>query len=316
MGESLAEALRFVELGTFRLRGLPEHETLYQVTVSDLPARFPPPVTDLTDAPARFRSRLGANRRTAPSRSHRRQAKTRSSGGTSCSTATRGERRNRRALPAPAQQPALPAVRGAVRRDRRADHADALRQAAGGEQPEPVQHLLHLRDQQPRRRRDRDLAAVRRHPRLDQPGRDDAARRVPRPARPLLQRRRRRGVRQRRLPGQVRRRRGRGHLRAAADRRAARHPGGGRGARPDEGHRARQRQRPWVPLGAGVHTGPGLDGRGGRWRRREHDRPGRCGERHGPAGVAGGGGRDPGHDRCGHGGRASTPPRSRTSRWS
>jgi class 3 adenylate cyclase len=46
VGESVAEALTFVELGTFRLRGLPEHETLYQVTASDLPARFPPPVTD------------------------------------------------------------------------------------------------------------------------------------------------------------------------------------------------------------------------------------------------------------------------------
>ena len=45
VGESLIETLSFVELGTFRLRGLPEHETLYQVTVSDLPARFPPPVT-------------------------------------------------------------------------------------------------------------------------------------------------------------------------------------------------------------------------------------------------------------------------------
>ena len=45
IGQSLAKALRFVELGTFRLRGLPEQETLYQVSVSDLPARFPPPVT-------------------------------------------------------------------------------------------------------------------------------------------------------------------------------------------------------------------------------------------------------------------------------
>jgi len=45
-GESLAEGMGFVELGTFRLRGLSEHETLHQVTVSDLPARFPPPVTD------------------------------------------------------------------------------------------------------------------------------------------------------------------------------------------------------------------------------------------------------------------------------
>jgi class 3 adenylate cyclase len=46
VGEALVGALSFVELGTFRLRGLPEPETLYQVAVSDLPARFPPPVTD------------------------------------------------------------------------------------------------------------------------------------------------------------------------------------------------------------------------------------------------------------------------------
>jgi class 3 adenylate cyclase len=45
VGDALTEALRFVELGTFRLRGLPDQETLYQVSVSDLPARFPPPVT-------------------------------------------------------------------------------------------------------------------------------------------------------------------------------------------------------------------------------------------------------------------------------
>ncbi|HEY8179940.1 MAG TPA: adenylate/guanylate cyclase domain-containing protein, partial [Candidatus Limnocylindria bacterium] len=45
IGQSLAKTLRFVELGTFHLRGLPEQETLYQVSVGDLPARFPPPVT-------------------------------------------------------------------------------------------------------------------------------------------------------------------------------------------------------------------------------------------------------------------------------
>jgi len=47
VGEALEEALRFVELGTYRLRGLPDDETLYQVLVSDLPSQFPPPVTDL-----------------------------------------------------------------------------------------------------------------------------------------------------------------------------------------------------------------------------------------------------------------------------
>ena len=46
IGEALAGLASFAELGTFRLRGLPEPETLYQVTVSDLSARFPPPVTD------------------------------------------------------------------------------------------------------------------------------------------------------------------------------------------------------------------------------------------------------------------------------
>jgi class 3 adenylate cyclase len=46
VGEALAEGVRFVELGSFRLRGLPDDETLHQVTVRDLPSRFPPPVTD------------------------------------------------------------------------------------------------------------------------------------------------------------------------------------------------------------------------------------------------------------------------------
>jgi class 3 adenylate cyclase len=46
VGEAVAEGLRFVELGTFRLRGLPDDETLFQLTVADLPASFPPPVTD------------------------------------------------------------------------------------------------------------------------------------------------------------------------------------------------------------------------------------------------------------------------------
>jgi class 3 adenylate cyclase len=46
VGHELAAELRLVELGTYRLRGLPEEEALYQLTVADLPARFPPPVTD------------------------------------------------------------------------------------------------------------------------------------------------------------------------------------------------------------------------------------------------------------------------------
>ena len=46
LGAALAADLRLVELGTFRLRGLPDPETLYQLTVADLPARFPQPVID------------------------------------------------------------------------------------------------------------------------------------------------------------------------------------------------------------------------------------------------------------------------------
>jgi class 3 adenylate cyclase len=46
IGEALAEMLRFKELGSFRLRGLPDEETLFQVFASDLPTRFPAPVTD------------------------------------------------------------------------------------------------------------------------------------------------------------------------------------------------------------------------------------------------------------------------------
>jgi class 3 adenylate cyclase len=46
MGEVRTQGVRFVELGTFRLRGLPDEETLYQVTVGDLRARFPPPVVN------------------------------------------------------------------------------------------------------------------------------------------------------------------------------------------------------------------------------------------------------------------------------
>jgi class 3 adenylate cyclase len=32
------------DLGTHRLRGLPEPEALFQLSVDDLPQRFPPPV--------------------------------------------------------------------------------------------------------------------------------------------------------------------------------------------------------------------------------------------------------------------------------
>jgi class 3 adenylate cyclase len=46
VGDQLAAELSFVELGTYRLRGLPEAETLYQLIVADLPARFPPLVID------------------------------------------------------------------------------------------------------------------------------------------------------------------------------------------------------------------------------------------------------------------------------
>ena len=88
IGEALVEALSFVELGTFRLRGLPEHETLYQVTVSDLPGAVPAARHRRLTWPA-FGTRLGANRRIGPRRSQHRPAKTRSSGGTSCSTAIR-----------------------------------------------------------------------------------------------------------------------------------------------------------------------------------------------------------------------------------
>jgi class 3 adenylate cyclase len=45
VGESLAATLSFRELGSYRLRGLSEPETLHQVAVDDLPDRFPPPVT-------------------------------------------------------------------------------------------------------------------------------------------------------------------------------------------------------------------------------------------------------------------------------
>jgi class 3 adenylate cyclase len=46
VGDELAAELRLVELGTYRLRGLPEAETLYQLSVADLPVRFRPPVIE------------------------------------------------------------------------------------------------------------------------------------------------------------------------------------------------------------------------------------------------------------------------------
>jgi class 3 adenylate cyclase len=46
IGEGVPLGVTFVDLGVHRLRGLPEPETLYQVSVSDLPRRFPPPAVD------------------------------------------------------------------------------------------------------------------------------------------------------------------------------------------------------------------------------------------------------------------------------
>jgi class 3 adenylate cyclase len=43
IGEELPPGMSFVDLGVHRLRGLPEPETLYQLSVPDLPMRFPPP---------------------------------------------------------------------------------------------------------------------------------------------------------------------------------------------------------------------------------------------------------------------------------
>jgi class 3 adenylate cyclase len=42
----LVEAVRFRGLGQFRLRGLPEPISLYQVNAKGLAARFPPPRAD------------------------------------------------------------------------------------------------------------------------------------------------------------------------------------------------------------------------------------------------------------------------------
>jgi class 3 adenylate cyclase len=43
LGEELPAGVRLRELGTYRLRGLPEAETIFQVIVDDLPHAFPPP---------------------------------------------------------------------------------------------------------------------------------------------------------------------------------------------------------------------------------------------------------------------------------
>jgi class 3 adenylate cyclase len=43
IGEELPADVSFVDVGTHRLRGLPELETLFQVTVADLPRDFPRP---------------------------------------------------------------------------------------------------------------------------------------------------------------------------------------------------------------------------------------------------------------------------------
>lgn len=45
IGEELPTDISFVDLGTHRLRGLPEPETLFQLVVADLPGAFPPLVT-------------------------------------------------------------------------------------------------------------------------------------------------------------------------------------------------------------------------------------------------------------------------------
>jgi len=42
IGEEAIPDVSFMELGTHRLRGLPEPETLFQLVVADLPAQFPP----------------------------------------------------------------------------------------------------------------------------------------------------------------------------------------------------------------------------------------------------------------------------------
>jgi class 3 adenylate cyclase len=42
LGDQPVPDASFVELGTHRLRGLPEPELLYQLVVVDLPHEFPP----------------------------------------------------------------------------------------------------------------------------------------------------------------------------------------------------------------------------------------------------------------------------------
>ncbi len=46
VADEAAEGVTYLELGSYRLRGLPDRETLYQLMVTDLPGVFPPPVTE------------------------------------------------------------------------------------------------------------------------------------------------------------------------------------------------------------------------------------------------------------------------------
>jgi class 3 adenylate cyclase len=46
IGEELPVGATFVDLGVHRLRGLPEPETLFEVTVADLPRHYPPPAQE------------------------------------------------------------------------------------------------------------------------------------------------------------------------------------------------------------------------------------------------------------------------------
>jgi class 3 adenylate cyclase len=44
IGDKMPVDVSFLDLGTHRLRGLPEPETLFQLVVADLRSDFPPPV--------------------------------------------------------------------------------------------------------------------------------------------------------------------------------------------------------------------------------------------------------------------------------
>jgi class 3 adenylate cyclase len=50
VGEALPTAVTLLNLGIHRLRGLPEPEALFQLTLTDLPSVFPPPVADKLEA--------------------------------------------------------------------------------------------------------------------------------------------------------------------------------------------------------------------------------------------------------------------------